>query len=287
MSRGTEARILQELEEWEKKEGGLPSFVELYRQLLQMQSEAKSDTTVTRPSLAQDVIHDRLGEGIPLLLFSDFSPDWGQLQAVFEKIASWAAKDSEDASGELERLRNIARDGSLLREIVGTWYQMQPLTDIATEQGIESELLTSVVEATLKPFLSAYSELLLPEVRQESWRRGYCPVCGGRPDFAYMDKERGARWLLCSRCDAEWLFVRLQCPYCGTQDQDALAYFADEESHLYRLYVCERCRTYIKAIDLRHTESEVPLPLERVMTLDMDRQGQEKGYKPGWATRQP
>jgi len=135
----------------------------------------------------------------------------------------------------------------------------------------------------LKPFLFAYSRLLLPEVDQELWRRRYCPVCGGKPDFAYLDKEKGARWLLCSRCDAEWLFLRLQCPYCGTQDQNALAYFTDEEeSHLYRLYVCEQCHTYIKAIDLRCTESEVLLPLERVTTLDLDKQVQEKGYKPGW-----
>jgi len=72
------------------------------------------------------------------------------------------------------------------------------------------------------------------------------------------------------------------CPYCGTKDQNALAYFADDEG-LYRLYVCEQCHTYIKAIDLRHTESEVLLRLERVMTLDLDRQGQEKGYQPGYS----
>ncbi|GAI76242.1 unnamed protein product, partial [marine sediment metagenome] len=29
--------------------------------------------------------------------------------------------------------------------------------------------------------------------------------------------------------------------------------------------------------------SEVLLPLERVMTLSMDRQGQEKGYKAGYS----
>lgn len=46
-----------------------------------------------------------------------------------------------------------------------------------------------------------------------------------------------------------------------------------EESHLYRLYVCEECRSYIKAIDLRCTESEVLLPLERMMAEGMDRQG--------------
>ena len=53
--------------------------------------------------------------------------------------------------------------------------------------------------------------------------------------------------------------------FCGTKDQNALAYFADEG--LYHLYVCEQCHTYIKAIDLRHTESEVLLRLERVRSV--------------------
>ena len=64
-----------------------------------------------------------------------------------------------------------------------------------------------------------------------------------------------------------------------------LAHFTDdEESNLYRLYICEQCNTYIKAIDLRRTAAEALLPLERVMTINMDKQGQEKGYKPGWIT---
>lgn len=113
---------------------------------------------------------------------------------------------------------------------------------------------------------------------QERWRRNYCPICGGHPDFAFLEKELGARWLLCSRCDTEWLFQRLQCPYCGNQTQKDLAYFTDDEG-LYRLYVCEQCHKYIKAIDLRVAKSDILLPLERLFTLDMDRQAQEKGYQ--------
>jgi FdhE protein len=102
----------------------------------------------------------------------------------------------------------------------------------------------------------------------------------GKPDFAFIDKEKGARWLLCSRCDTGWLFQRLECPYCGNTDQNELAYFTDD-TELYRLYICQRCHSYLKSIDLRKTDSEILLPLERVMTVDMDRQGQEKGYKGG------
>jgi formate dehydrogenase maturation protein FdhE len=50
---------------------------------------------------------------------------------------------------------------------------------------------------------------------------------------------------------------------------------------LYRLYVCEQCHKYIKAVDLRCSEPEVSLPLERIFTLDIDRQAEEKGYRPG------
>lgn len=274
---------MDRLQEWEQREGQLPSFTQFYRELLQIQSEAKSRIIVTKPNLDKDLVRDRLCEGIPLLLFKDFSPDWYQVQAVFEQVVVWAVKDSKDPSGESESLRKISRTRSLLKKVARAWYQGHSLTGIATAEGVDEELLSSVIAATLKPFLSAYSRLLLPEVDRELWRRRYCPICGGKPDFAYLDKERGARWLVCSHCDAEWLFLRLECPYCGTQNQDALAYFTDEEeSYLYRLYVCEQCRTYIKAIDLRHTELEVLLPLERVMTFDIDKQGQEKGYRPGW-----
>jgi FdhE protein len=102
--------------------------------------------------------------------------------------------------------------------------------------------------------------------------------------MAFLKRESGARWLLCSRCDTEWLFQRLECPYCGTQEQNALVFFTDEEE-LYRLYVCERCKCYLKAVDLRKTEAEVLLPLERLYTIDLDTQAVGKGYhscqKPG------
>ena len=85
--------------------------------------------------------------------------------------------------------------------------------------------------------------------------------------------------MICSRCDAEWLFQRLQCPYCGTTDQNALSYFTAGDE-LYRLYVCEQCKHYLKTVDLRQAKSEALMPLERLLTLDMDRQAQEQGYSP-------
>ncbi len=204
-----DSKVLHRLQEWEQKEGGLPRLIQFYRELLQIQSEAKSRIIVKKPSLVGDLVRDRLSEGIPLLLFEDFSPNWHQVQMVFEQVAAWAGKGSKSPPEESRRLRKISRDILLLTKLSEAWYLGHSLKDIATTEGIDCELLSSVIAATLKPFLFAYAKLLLPEVDQELWRRGYCPVCGGSPDFAYLDKGKGARWLLCSRCDAEWLFIRL------------------------------------------------------------------------------
>lgn len=280
-----EAQIVQKLEEWKQQEGELPSLVDLYRELLAIQSKAKTELMASRQDLVdstipQATIDERLAQGLPLLSLSDLSLDWEQVKAVFQEVVVTVAKYSPDLPREIDSLKNIASNLPLLQRTMGEWYQGSSLASIAQTNSVDVDLLSFVIHTTLQSFLLLHSEALQPKVNQEFWRRRYCPICGGKPDFAYLDKERGGRWLLCSRCDAEWLFLRLECPYCGTPSQDALAYFTDDEG-LYRLYVCEQCHTYIKTIDLRHTEKEVLLPLERIMTLDMDKQGQEKGYKPG------
>jgi FdhE protein len=236
-----------------------------------------------KTDLSDSLISERLRNGVPLLSFKDFSPNWDEVGQVFQQIVVWSNRSSEYPPPESESLRNIACNTLFLKKAAEVWYNKNSQIAKAIAINIDDRLFESVIGATLKPFLSAYSDLLLTKVNQELWRRKYCPICGSKPDFAYLDKDKGARWMLCSHCDAEWLFLRLTCPYCGTQNQDALAHFTyEKEPHLYRLYICEECKTYIKTIDLRYTDSEVLLPLERIMTLDMDRQGQGKGYKAGY-----
>ena len=281
-----DSRIMMGLRTLEKGEDDFSRLARVYRELVQIQMDAKSKARVIRPGLSEHVARERQREGIPLLLFEDFHPDWSQVQAVLKQVIDRAAADSEVSGETNNALRTLGSDPVLLRQAAEAWYRGLPLDRLTIARHIDVELLASVLGATLKPFLSAYAALLLPDVEQESWRRNVCPVCGGKPDFTSV-KEGGTRWLFCSRCDAEWLFSRMECPCCGTRDQEALAYFTGEEQPgLYRLYVCEKCRTYIKGIDSRLSDADVLLPLERVRTLDLDRQAQEKGYSPGWTTRE-
>ncbi|MFC2056040.1 formate dehydrogenase accessory protein FdhE [Chloroflexota bacterium] len=273
--------ILKKLEEEGKKKGLPPRLLEFYQRLFRIQSGAEKRIGVVKPGLKKETIDSRLEQRSPLLKYGDLVLDWSLLKDVFAEVIALFA-EYHDLFGELPKnLKEPRTHPSLPKKVVKAWFEGASSPSTMPDDDVNKNLLLeAIIHATLNPFLVSHSKALLGLVDQERWRHKYCPVCGGSPDFAFLDKERGARWLLCSRCDTEWLFQRLECPYCGNQDQNTLAYFADDEG-LYRLYVCEQCYKYIKAIDLRCTESEVLLPLERVLALDIDMQAQEKGYRPG------
>jgi len=268
-------KILEKLAEAEQP---LPSSLEFYRLILTAQSKNRPpDLSETLTSLKKKATR-RIALGKSALTFSDLAIDWKYIQKLLCELTTLANEHLSPESEEIEHLNQIGADIVLLREVSKAWFQSGTLSPKGvTKSKTVMPLTASVLQATFYPLLSAYASELLPLVKQDLWYQRYCPICGGGSDFSFLDKERGARRLLCSRCDARWIFHRLACPHCGNQDMKTLAYFTDDKS-LYRLYTCEKCRRYLKAIDLRKTESDILLPMERILTLDMDRQAYESKY---------
>lgn len=279
MTAETSDEILKRLEAEGKKERLDPKFLEFYQRLLRAQSSFEQRIALRKPGLSNKAASERLEHGLPLVSFDELALDWSLLQEALNEVTA-AFADFPELFGETpQSLREVSK-ATPIKETVKAWFEGAKLPSAIVGDEVSEHLLEAIIHATLRPFLTSQAKALLGLVKQEHWRRRFCPICGGSPDFAFLDKEIGARWLLCSRCDTEWLFQRLECPYCGNQDQNTLSYFTDDKG-LYRLYVCEQCHTYIKTIDLRRAESDVLLPLERMVTLDIDKQGQEKGYQPG------
>ncbi len=276
-------RILEKIEEWRQREGSLPEVINFYGDLLRAQVEAGKHIIPLQPEATEAEIAARIRQGVPVLNWDALPLDWSSFQNLFRSVAAIIAEHTSSPPGGLH---SLAGDIDSLKEAARAWYENSPLSQWAERYGIDEQLLGSAIHCAIKPFLVAQADTLIGLVPEGQWRLGYCPICGGKPDFSFLDREKGARRLLCSRCDTEWLFQRLECPYCGNRDGEKLKYFGDEEG-LYRLYVCQRCNSYLKAIDLRQTESEILLPLERVMTADMDRQGQEMGYRMEWGVAAP
>jgi formate dehydrogenase maturation protein FdhE len=258
--------ILKRLDDWEKESS--PGPIELYIRLMRLQIDSGSDISPQMPALPAEAIAERLNRHVPLLTFADMDIDW----VKFEKLLREALAVISSYSDSIDPESDIP-----IKDAAEAWYEIKPLP----QTDMDDETLAVAIHTAMKPFLKAYSRSLLPEVDQKRWRRGYCPICGSKPNFAFLSKEQeGARWLICPRCDARWLFQRLECPFCGNKEQNKLSYLTDDKG-LYRVYICEECKGYLKSIDLRKAESEVILPLEWVSTLDLDRQACESGYSAG------
>jgi formate dehydrogenase accessory protein FdhE len=266
MTSEIDSKVLKRLDDWEQESP--PGPIELYLRLMRLQVNSKSDIQAQRPTLSAEVIAERLSQHSPLLTFADLDVDWDKFEKLFREALTIISNysDSIDPGCDIP-----------VREAAEAWYEDKPLPQTA----LDDETLSVALHTAMKPYLTAYSEALLPEVDQKRWRRGYCPICGSRPHFSFLSKdEEGARWLVCPRCDAQWLFQRLECPFCGNKDQKQLAYLTDDNG-IYRVYLCEQCKGYLKNIDLRKADSKVLLPLEWVSTLDLDRQACESGYSAG------
>jgi len=255
----------------------LPGHLELFRQVISAQSKVKPNISSSLPKLKEKA-SQRLAQNKPMLTFHEMEVEWTELQALFSQIAEIAKGYLKPTPGEIEELDSIAVGLDTLKEATQDWFGSGTIPQKGKAKKTKLSATTgSVIQASLYPWLVAYANELLPLAEKDTWHQRYCPVCGGSPDFAYLEKEYGERWLVCSRCDAHWYFYRLACPYCDNQEHKSLAFFTDDKG-FYRLYVCEKCRRYIKAVDLRKTDDEVLIPLERVYTLDMDRQATEQNY---------
>lgn len=133
----------------------------------------------------------------------------------------------------------------------------------AADEAVRACVLTHTGRAFLRPLGYA----LAPLVEEDHWRLAECPVCGGVPDLAALG-EHGDRHLLCGRCDTTWCAPRFGCPFCRDDDPRDMLYHPVGDGP-YRLYVCGRCRRYLKTIDLRQRPGAC-LPVERILTTGLD-----------------
>jgi len=279
-AKGAEERArqaMEALEEARTQNPELADFYEFHQRVFRLQHEAKAQIAATLEMLDQEVLRARVRQGLPQLSFAQ-SP----LEA---EGFSWLATEIAQALVQYDPELTAGTDD--LEEV--DWLSLagrrfeQGMANESEEETLEEAkmgLAEMAVDLALQPYLEWAAEQVMPHVGQESWKRRYCPVCGGAPDFAVLVEETGARYLLCSRCRSQWLYRRLGCPFCNNTDHTKLLYYPSEDE-VYRLYVCQVCKHYLKAIDLRQATHRVVLAVEPLLTVAMDLAAQEQGYKAG------
>jgi FdhE protein len=149
-----------------------------------------------------------------------------------------------------------------------------------TQLNISEQMLDFLTLNIAKPILTAYGAAVVKKIDLEQWHKGHCPVCGESPVMAKLTGKYGVRMLHCGRCETEWGFDRLGCPFCGNKDSNKLCFITPETHKQYRLYLCDECKTYLKTVDERQC-GEVDLFCEDLATADFDTLAAAEGYRRG------
>ena len=272
------AKIVQELQRQVDKRPELADTVELHCELLEAQ--ARVQVSPRRPALSGAEAGERLEQGHPLLSPESLGVDGQTLAGLCDQIGFIVAERRPELADSLARIHAWLDDKRQQIEALAIEYLREGRVREGEEAGLDASLLTFIFNNALRPFLRAQAEALAPWIDDSIWYRGRCPICGGEPDLAALERGSGRRLLLCSRCDSEWAFRRIGCPFCGNDDPRRLAYYPSHD-HIYRLSVCEQCRRYLKTIDLRQVAGERLLPVERILTVAMDVAALDAGYGEG------
>jgi FdhE protein len=208
--------------------------------------------------------------GLPFLTKDDVRVHAPIIKNYFLKLASIMKAQAFEKTERLDEL--IARGGEFrFQDLIGRDLNKAPYF-------ADDEMIGFLINETLGPVLEIYARKLGHHIKPNAWQEGFCPVCGKKPEFAVLKAEDGKRLLICSVCGFKWDFKRIQCVYCGNEDQKLLSYLMAAHEDMYRIETCDACRRYLKTIDLKNAAHEIFYDIESMITLHLDMIARNHGY---------
>jgi FdhE protein len=258
----------------------------IYREILdfyQKVTEEQNRITVSvgnNPLLLKREGEDHLTqERFPLLQRQDFPIDAEACVGLFRSLSRIAKDANPFMSEQVRKIEETMERRKLdVKELLREGLEDKKMEQRAEELGLDETVFLFLIQNSLKPFIERVRSQITKELEPIGWEKGICPICGSLPFMSLLDAEGGKKTLLCSFCGYPWRIGRFLCPFCNNREQGSLHYFYAEFEESYRIDICEKCRQYIKTIDLRKTESPDP-SLEDVATLHLDILALQKGYK--------
>ncbi len=282
-------KLSKEIDKYTAQKERLAELFKIYKDILKVQYRYQEEIEMPLNFSAEE-LKDFFRKDQYVLANEVFEVDPALLKKIIMELSGIFLKNDPRASSKVEKLNNLSdlqadnlstlvhQKGGVTPEHLDEYFQKN---SIAERCDLEPEILTNLFFSALSPFYRDYSRKVSEETDFSLWSQGFCPVCGQKPMMAKLRREDNARVLECWLCHAQWVFSRLECPYCNNKDHYKLGYFFLEEEKARRVNVCEKCKSYIKTVSLKDIGRDVILDVENIYTVELDSVAQEKGYKPG------
>ena len=283
-------RVTREIEKNVKKNKDLSKIYEVYKSVLAVQLQYMDRIEkIISIEADPDELKDLLRNGTFILSGYTLNMEGKLYKELVQAICGAIKEASAEAPDNLLNLHTAEEfaEGANLQTFIKDIAKLnkQDLqdylenTEMDKRTGLDSEVLSFVLVMALSTFYSLYMKKVREKIDFTLWRKGHCPVCGQVASFARHRGEDGARVLLCWLCHAEWVFPRLECPYCGNKEQKQLRFFYLPGEKARQVHVCEVCNKYLKTVDGKALEGDVLLDVEAIASGYLDDLAEKEGYK--------
>ncbi|MBW2602539.1 MAG: formate dehydrogenase accessory protein FdhE [Deltaproteobacteria bacterium] len=260
-------------------------LLDFYEKLCLAQEASKEDIELDPIEISEDLLSVKRKERFPLINTTDFAIDVKASEALLEKFCRLASDSNKVLAQNASKITEALATGSLKASALFSKILAGDdayLDEIAGRLDIDKKILAFAAYSSIRPSLCLCAEKLSAYLDKESiWGKGYCPICGSQPSLSILRGEGGKRSFVCSFCANEWETIRIYCPFCENKDQKSLNYFFSEEEKDCRVDVCDKCKKYIKTIDVRKLQRPMYPVVEQIATLHLDMMAREQGLESG------
>jgi len=275
-------KSLKTIEDYKSANPHYTELLDIMADILILREEYRNSMKYPIFRVEENLITKKMEGGLPLIDFMGKEYDLTRPKEYFNSLISIAEKRMPEVA------QNII---DIIKSQQFDWEKMiRASFDHKTEETDAQELLAGreaeenidlidlFTEESLRPELESIAEKYGEIIEKSNWSEGYCPICGKEPKIGEIRGEEGKRYLFCHQCGFKWHFHRIKCPFCGNEEQHSLAYFEVEGEERYRVDVCNKCRRYIKTVELPKSSEEPNLDVEDIATLHLDMIAYAEGY---------
>ena len=279
----TLGRSLKTIEDYKAVNPHYTDLLDILADILILREEYRKNMKDSIFRVEENLIAQKMEGGLPLIDFTGKEYDLSRPKQYFNSLISIVEKRMpEEAQNIISIIKNKQYDWEKM--IRASFDRTVEETDnqglLAGREAEENiDLIDLFTEESLRPELETIAEKYDEIIAKSGWSEGYCPICGKEPKIGEIrEEEEGKRYLFCHQCGFKWYFHRIKCPFCGNDEQHSLAYFAVEGEEHHRVDVCNKCRRYIKIIELSKSSEEPNLDVEDIATLHLDMIAYDEGY---------
>lgn len=276
-------KSLQTIEDYKAASPHYHDLLDILGEILILREEYRKSMNDSIFSVDESIINQKMEGGLPLIDVTGNNFDLTRPRKYFNSLIGIAEKKMPEDAKKIREIINSEKfewEKIIRASFDHTETEHTAESDKHREEDEESlELIDLFIEESLRPELEYVADKYGKIIAGSGWTEGYCPVCGKEPKIGEIrEAENGKRYLFCHQCGYKWNFRQIKCPFCGNEEQHSLAYFAVEGEERYRVDVCNKCRRYIKIVELSGKTEEINLDVEDIATLHLDMLAYEEGY---------